>query len=95
MKAHALHEKHSIGNEHNNIHLRYQYLTGIKQWKFIGYRCSACDQSLKFANAAMKHGGNCRELNKEYQRNKPKVTVITTEGNLWQPFNNLVDGPDL
>lgn len=90
-----LHNKHSVVPEHTNIHLRYQYLNMTKQWKFVGYRCSACDQSLKHANAATKHNNVCRGLNTVAKRTKPQVTVITTTGNIWQPFNDLVDGPDL
>ena len=90
-----LHNKHSVTPEHTNIHLRYQYLNMTKQWKFIGYRCSACDQSLKFANAAIKHNNVCRGLNTVTKRAPATVTVINSEGNVWRPFNNLVDGPDL
>jgi len=90
-----LHERYNVVKDRPNIHLRYQYMFLTKEWKFVGYRCTACDSGLKHMNAALKHNNNCRELNKELKRSPPNVTVITTTGNVWQPYKNISDGPSL
>lgn len=58
---HKEYEHYIIGV--TNIYLNHQYNPLVRSWKFMGYRCSACGQSLKYANAANKHNKNCRTLN--------------------------------
>jgi hypothetical protein len=91
----VLHNEYNIVPDRSNIHLRYQYMLTVRQWKFVGYRCSACNQSLKHQNAAIKHNSCCKILNTVAKREKPDTTVLNVYRSQWQPLVNNVDGPDL
>jgi len=91
----VLHNQYNILPDRSNIHLRYQYMNTVKEWKFVGYRCSECNQSLKLANAAKKHNSCCKILNTVAKREKPDTIMLNVYRTQWQSLLDNIDGPDV
>ena len=69
----TLHKEHcELIEDKPNLYLNHQYHRTYKTWKFIGYRCSACGQSLKQIGNINKHNELCRILNNKKYIKKTK-----------------------
>jgi hypothetical protein len=51
-----------------NMCLTHHYQKTTQTWTFVGYRCSACGQSLKQVGNIIKHNDLCRVLNKKTKK---------------------------
>jgi hypothetical protein len=51
-----------------NMYLSHQYQPTIKTWRFVGYRCAACGQSLRQVGNILKHNDLCKYLNKKSKK---------------------------
>ena len=66
-----LHKKNSyLVEDKENLYLNHQYQPTIKSWRFIGYRCSSCGQSLRQVGNIIKHNDLCRVLNNKVYKKK-------------------------
>ena len=75
----SLHKEHyKLVEDKPNMYLNHQYHPQTKDWKFMGYRCDECDQSLRQVTNILKHNTLCKVLNpkkqKQYGKKKTKLT---------------------
>lgn len=59
-----LHKQYDVFGDDVPVLITYQYVKTTNIWKFAGYRCKHCNSGFKFVNSMMKHGNNCKVLNK-------------------------------
>ena len=68
----TLHKQHTyLVEDKPNMYLSHQYQRTIKSWVFVGYRCSACGQSLRQVGNIIKHNDLCKVLNKKSKADEP------------------------
>lgn len=69
----SLHKEHcELVEDKPNLYLNHQYQKTFKTWKFIGYRCSSCGQTLRLLANIQKHNDLCRVLNNKPYGKKTK-----------------------
>ena len=59
-----LHKQYDVFGNDVPVLITYQYIRTTSNWKFTGYKCKYCTSSFKFVASMMKHGNNCKVLNK-------------------------------
>ena len=59
-----LHKQYDVFGSNVPVCITYQYIRTTSNWKFAGYKCKYCNSSFKFVASMMKHGNNCKVLNK-------------------------------
>ena len=76
--------EHHLPN--SNFHVIHQYSSKTKNWNFMGFRCSRCNQSLKTPISLERHNINCKVINKTITRNFPPTEIITVNRTEWKPI---------
>ena len=71
----SLHKEHNyLVDDKPNMYLNHQYVPQTKDWKFIGYRCSACGQPLRQVTNIIKHNNICKVLSPKTKK-KPDTSL--------------------
>jgi hypothetical protein len=73
------------GPENNRkVTLIFKYDKHGKIWSFHGFRCKACNTSLKFKSGVEKHISNCKKF--DPVQKKPDCTILIDDGTEWVPL---------
>ena len=75
-----------------------QYSKATKQWKFMGYRCLHCENTLKSVSGVEKHKTTCKELNTIKKEKDMPIQTIMIKGERYyrwgdtgKPYKNRAD----
>jgi hypothetical protein len=83
MNVQRIYEQHKLEAK-PEYHVISGFDIRVKQWKFMGYRCNICEQTLKTPYVATKHQCLSAKLKKDPESYLDEVKVITTEGKPWK-----------
>lgn len=81
-----IHEQHKL-NAKPTYHIIHGYDNKKKEWKFTGYRCNSCEQTLRTEYVATKHVCNPSKARKF--KNDDFLTeakIKDNMGKIWKPF---------
>jgi hypothetical protein len=82
---------HTENKLHNkpDIHVMSHFDRITKNWQFVGYKCSKCQQGLKTRYLAMKHVCSKTKINRWRLREEAELSeakIITVSGTEWKPY---------
>ena len=86
MNVQRIYEQHKLESK-PTYHVISGYDTKTKQWKFTGYRCNLCEQTLRTQYVANKHQCMPSKTKRDPDKYLEEAKVITTKGTLWKKLS--------
>lgn len=83
MNVQRIYEQHKLEAK-PTYHVMSGYDSKTKQWKFSGYRCNHCDQTLRTAYVATKHNCLPSKLKRDPDSYLEETTIKTVNGTPWK-----------
>lgn len=82
-KIHDIVIENAIPNR-KNLNVSMGFDRKNKIWRFIGYSCGKCGQSLKTVYVAKKHVCQATVLRRQLRNDMEELNIKTVDGRVWK-----------
>lgn len=85
MNVQKIYETHKLDNK-PTYHVISGFDRKTKEWKFLGYRCNCCEQTLRTEYLATKHKCLPTKVKTKNETFLDTNKIKTVSGQLWKPI---------